>query len=388
MDLDGFLEKDMITYLENAINFDTKERQEMQSELDALLAEKDSPESPSLTQAKQKADSAAEDAAQSSAITSGTDAEAGATADALTSQSSESSDASELTEASDSSETSEATASDETAEATSTDAAPVEIQAQEVTVTTPSDSSQPDEPDSAQETKPEQDTAWIDELEEKTADQRSELEKLIRLEDTLNDLQHAIMQHEADKAHALYTHLQQETESIQHHPTEKQFLMDALARLAKELSTLDETTEESDDATTTDVATTTATNEDDVDLPDELTNDATALTDTSPLAEESSATYDEEEPVLSDAMQSVADQFLADTESEAETPPPFSIDPLDLPASFVQEETKAVVSYVEGVTALRNGDKTAALEIFLALAKKRPKNLAIKIRLQEAIELP
>jgi len=382
MDLDGFLEKDMITYLENAINFDTKERQEMQSELDALLAEKDSPESSSLlTQAKQKTDSAPEQTVQSTAATSETDADV-----TTTDTASQAADTAELTETSDSSETTE------TSQTSSTDATPVEIQAQEVTITTPDEPPEKDELDSAQETNSEQDTAWIDELDKQAENQRSELEKLIRLEDTLNDLQHAIMQQEADKAHALYTHLQQETESIQNHPTEKQFLMDALARLAKELSSLDDATEQSSIATPKESDETETTidtsNEDALDASTELTSDTDTLTHPPSLAEESSTTYDEEEPVLSDAMQSVADQFLADAESEAETPPPFSIDPLDLPASFVQEETKAVVSYVEGVTALRNGDKTAALEIFLALAKKRPKNLAIKIRLQEAIELP
>ena len=177
-------------------------------------------------------------------------------------------------------------------------------------------------------------TEWFDELEKTATERRAELDKIVDLEDSINDVTYALDSHDVDKAKALYDHLLEETNAIKYHSQEKFFLLGELKKLSDRLSL-----------------------------------------------------EQEQQPAEEETPEDSALDDVSEDEPDKESSSPLLDQDGDLPPSFLKEETQAVFSYVAGVQALRNKDKTKALEIFLHLAKERPQNLAIKIRLQEAVEL-
>lgn len=185
---------------------------------------------------------------------------------------------------------------------------------------------------------PAEDDAWFDELESQLTQTRLELNNIIDLEDSLNDIHTAIEQHDFDKANALFDHILDETNAISFHPQEKIFLFGELKQLEKALG-----------------------------AHRKLSKDHHSLLDDSKKS----------------ALVSVQ------SSKQSLGVPSFKKDkPFSIPPPFSKDEPAMITDYVAGVQAIKNMDKTRALRIFLDLIKKRPYNLAIKIRLQEAIELP
>ncbi len=210
---------------------------------------------------------------------------------------------------------------------------------------------------------------WFKELAKKETERQKELDEIIILDDTLNNIINALDQHDVTTAKMLYDAVLKKTNAIKYHAQEKISLLSKLKQF--------------DDQITATRQFTAKQREEEKQDKKETLKTKTSLPTNQPSLATKAKTKPDEQPFTSkkDVITTTLNKPISNEASILSRQ-------LDLPPGFTQEETNAVYDYARGVKALQNKNKIEALEIFLHLIKERPKNLAIKIRLQEAVELP